>query len=50
MQKVALWGGIGFLIYFVSQRPNVAGDGVRAIVDLTLTVANGLADFAGGLI
>jgi hypothetical protein len=50
MQKLALWGGIGFLVFFITQRPSAAGDGVRAITDLVLSVANGFADFAGNII
>lgn len=50
MQKLAVWGGIGFLIFFVSQRPGVAGDGVRAITGLVMSIANGFADFTAGLV
>ena len=50
MGKAAVWGGVAFLIFFVSQRPSAAVDIVHATVDLTMTVAHGFADFAGGLI
>lgn len=49
-KKLATWGGIGFLIFFVSQRPGAAGDGVEAIVDLVISVAEGFADFASGVL
>ncbi|MGH3660782.1 MAG: hypothetical protein ACRDT8_14875 [Micromonosporaceae bacterium] len=49
MGRVALWGGIGFLVFFISQRPGAAGDVVLAITDMLVAVANGFADFATGL-
>lgn len=50
MKKLMTWGGIAFLIFFVSQRPGAAGDGVRAIVELVVSVAKGFADFAVNLV
>lgn len=50
VKKLATWGGILFLIFFVSQRPGAAGDGVRSIIDLILSVAEGFADFAGSVL
>jgi hypothetical protein len=50
VKKLMTWGGIAFLIFFVSQRPGAAGDGVRAIVEMVISVAEGFADFAGHLV
>jgi hypothetical protein len=50
MKKLMTWGGIAFLIFFVSQRPGAAGDGVQAIVSMVFSVAEGFADFAGNLV
>ncbi|HEX6077619.1 MAG TPA: hypothetical protein VFZ32_20470 [Micromonosporaceae bacterium] len=50
MKKLMTWGGIAFLIFFVSQRPDAAGDGVQAIVEMVISVATGFADFAGNLV
>ncbi|MGH3655198.1 MAG: hypothetical protein ACRDUA_00925 [Micromonosporaceae bacterium] len=50
MQKLAVWGGIGFVIFFIVQRPGAAGDGVRAVTSLVMSIANGFADFTSGLI
>jgi hypothetical protein len=50
VKKLLKFGGIAFVIYFVAQRPEDAGGGVRRVLDGIMSVANGFATFAASVI
>ena len=50
VKKMLKFGGIAFVIYFVTQRPDDAGDGVRRVLSSVGAVANGFATFAASVI
>ena len=50
LKKIATWGGIAFLIFFVAFRPNAAADVVKTLGNTLVDIGSGVGDFFSSLV
>jgi hypothetical protein len=50
LKKIALWGGVAFLIFFIAFRPDSAANVVKALGSTVMDIAQGVGDFFSNLV
>lgn len=50
VKKIATWGGIAFVIFFVAFRPTAAADVVKTLGSTLVDIGSGVGDFFSSLV
>jgi hypothetical protein len=50
VRKIATWGGIAFLLFFIAYRPDSAADVFQSLGSTVADIGQGLGDFVTSLI
>jgi hypothetical protein len=50
VKKIATWGGVAFLIFFVAYRPDSAADVAQSLGSVVADMGQGFGDFITSLI
>jgi hypothetical protein len=50
VKKIATWGGIAFLLFFIAYRPDSAADVFQSLGSTVADIGEGLGDFVTSLV
>jgi hypothetical protein len=50
VRRIATWGGIAFLLFFIAYRPDSAADVFQSLGSTVADIGQGLGDFVTSLI
>jgi hypothetical protein len=50
VKKIATWGGIAFLLFFIAYRPDSAADVFQSLGSTVADIGTGIGDFVTSLI